>query len=113
MSLGATSSVVNGQLVHIAPKQGFAPLTFGQTYTGPRFDSRGAVYNVPPVMPSPTINAGTDAGNITGVQPTPTAGGLTKNGNANYFHLTKSPLLWAVGFLAIGLLMMQKIHYGK
>jgi hypothetical protein len=109
---GYGSNVINGQLVTEPPKMPFAPLTFGQAYTGPRFDSVGAVYNVPPVM-APNGVGTTEAGNITGLQPTPTAGAMGKSGRINHFSFSKSPLPMALLFLVAGLLMMHYIHYGK
>jgi hypothetical protein len=111
--LGYSSDVVNGQLVHVAPKQGFAPLSFGQAYSGPRFDSRGSVYNVPPVVPNASMGGG--IGSVSGETigtPLPTAGSVTKNGGVNFFHPTKSPLPMALIFLIGGLLMLKYIHFG-
>lgn len=114
MSLGYETQVVNGQMVNVAPVQGFSPLTFGSTYTGPGFWPRNGVYNVPPVTPSPGTWEGssTDAmGSATGGQPHPTAGSMSADGGTNYFHATKSPLIWALAFLGIGYLLMHKVHY--
>lgn len=110
--LGYGSDIVNGQLISRPEKQPFAPLTFGQAYTGPRFDSVGSVYNVPPVM-APMGVGTTEAGAILGVQPMPTVGALSKSGGTNFFHPTKSPLPMALIFLAVGLVMLHYIHYGK
>lgn len=107
--LGYESAVVNGQLVNVAPKMGYDPLVFGQAYTGAGRWPRQGVYNVPPVLPSaasqlsmpPELYGSTFAG--------PTA--MSETGSP--FHLTKSPLWWALGFLIIGLLMLQYVHYGK
>jgi hypothetical protein len=111
--IGYSSDVVNGQLIHIAPKQGYAPLTFGQAYSGPRFDSSQAVYNVPPVVPNTSMGGGIGsvAGQTVGT-PLPTAGGLKGNGGVNFFHPTKSPLPMALIFLIGGLLMLKYIHFG-
>lgn len=128
--IGYTSSVVNGQLIHVPPGQSFAPLTFGPMYTGPGFWPRNGVYNVPPVLPSPGTwegsttgltgpTANSDGGNgmsvsgMGGGTPIPTAGAMSKNGGVNYYHPTKSPLLWGIGFLALSLLLLHKVHYAK
>jgi hypothetical protein len=115
MAVGYESAVVNGQLVPVAPGQGFAPLTFGAQYTGPGFWPRNGVFNVPPVIPAPgtTGQGGTTGTGLTMANgsPSPTAGALSSDGSANYLHPTKSPLLWAVGFLALGLFMLHKVHF--
>lgn len=115
MAVGYETQQVNSQLVPVAPGQGFAPLTFGAAYTGPGYWPRNGVYNVPPVTPSPgttgqggTTGTGLTAGNGT---PSPTTGAQSSNGSVNWAHPTKSPLLWAFGFLALGLLMLHKIHF--
>jgi len=115
MAVGYESQIVNGQLVNVAPGQGFAPLTFGAQYTGPGYWPRNGVFNVPPVTPAPG-STGQGGTTITGVtlangSPSPTAGSVNSEGNVNYFHATKSPLLWAVGFLALGLFMLHKVHF--
>jgi hypothetical protein len=112
--LGYGSDVVNGQLVTLPVKQGYAPLTFGQAYTGPRFDGAGSVWNVPPVMSSMGAGLGvTEAGAMTGLQPMPTSASISQKGKVNYFSVTKSPLPMALIFLTVGLLMLHFIHYGK
>jgi hypothetical protein len=112
MALGYETQVVNGRMVNVAPGQAYAPLTFGSAYTGPGRWPRGGVYNVPPVAPSP----GTWEGSMTdftgsGGYPGPTAGTIDQNGKPNFFHPTKSPLLFAILFLAGGLAMLRYIHY--
>lgn len=123
--IGYTSSVVNGQLVHVPPGQSFAPLTFGPMYTGPGFWPRGGVYNTPPVLPSPGMWEGSQTGNTGGVNsdgvsggmgsgvPMPTAGAMNSSGNANYYHPTKSPLLWGIGFVVLSLFLLHKVNYAK
>ena len=123
--IGYTSNVVNGQLIHVPPGQSFAPLTFGPMYTGPGFWPRGGVYNTPPVMPSPGTWEGSttgltgpsgDTGGATGMgggTPLPTAGSMNSSGGVNYFHPTKSPLLWGLGFVILSLLLLHKVHYAK
>lgn len=112
MAVGYESQVVNGQLVNVAPGQGYAPLTFGAQYTGPGMWPRNGVYNVPPVTPSPGTWEGANMDMSSGAgHPQPTAGTINQDGGTNYFHPTKSPLLWALAFLAGGLAMLHYIHY--
>lgn len=110
--LGYETQAVNGQMVNVAPGQAFSPLTFGAAFTGPGFWPRNGVYNVPPVTPSPGTWEGASVGTADpgGHAPT-TAGSITQDGKANYFSPTKSPLLWALAFLAGGLAMLHYIHY--
>jgi hypothetical protein len=111
--IGYETQVVNGQMVNVAPGQSYAPLTFGAAYTGPGMWPRNGVYNVPPVTPSP----GTWEGSYVGTSdsgaghPNTSAGAINENGDMNFFHPTKSPLLWALGFLVGGLAMLHYIHY--
>lgn len=111
MSLGYGSAVVNGQLINVPVPAAFDPLTFGQAYTGPAYWPRQGVYNVPPVLPSGALQASAapasfGASGLTGYQvPTP----YSETGNP--FHPTKSPLWWGLGFLIVGILMLQHIHY--
>lgn len=107
--LGYESAVVNGQMIPIAPKQGFDPLTFGQAYTGPARWPRQGVYNVPPVLPSAGMQASMPPELYGSTYQRPTA--MSENGSP--FHPTKSPLWWGLGFLIVGILMLQHIHYGK
>jgi hypothetical protein len=116
MAVGYESQIVNGQLVNVAPGQGFAPLTFGAAYTGPGFWPRNGVFNVPPVTPAPgtTGQGGTTMSGLTaanGSPSLPTAGAVGSDGSVNWFHPTKSPLVMALIFLALGLFMLHKIHF--
>jgi hypothetical protein len=112
MPTGYTSQVINGQLVNVAPEQAFNPLTFGQAYTGPAMWPNQGVYTVPPVLPSAALQgsmAPTSYGAVPGSTPLPTA----TSASGNPFHLTKAPTLWALFFLAAGLLMLQHVHWKK
>jgi hypothetical protein len=117
MAVGYESQVVNGQLVNVAPGQGFAPLTFGAEYTGPGFWTRNGVFNVPPVTPSPgtTGQGGTTVTGLTSANgspsPMPSAAAITGSGKFNFFHPTKSPLVLALVFLAVSLFMLHKVHF--
>lgn len=104
--LGYASEVVNGQLVNVAPSAGYDPLIFGQAYTGPAMWPRQGVYNVPPVLPSGSLQGSMAPASygMTGVQ-APTSGA------GSPFSMTKSPLWMALIFLFAGVLMLQHIHY--
>jgi hypothetical protein len=121
MAVGYESQQVNGQLVNVAPGQGYAPLTFGSMYTGPGMWPRNGVFNVPPVTPAPgstgqggttatglTAGAGSPSGDSSPVLPT---SGTSNGATANFLHPTKSPVLWAIGFLALSLFMLHKVHF--
>jgi hypothetical protein len=111
--IGYESQAVNDQLVNVAPGQAYAPTTFGAAYTGPGFWPRNGVFNVPPVVPSPSDQGGMSptqigsGGNYGGSIPMPTVSSET----GNPFHLTKSPLVWAILMFVVGILMLQFIHY--
>jgi hypothetical protein len=116
--LGYTSQVVNGQLVNVAPGQAYNPLTFGAQYTGPAMWTVGSPYNVPPVLPSPVGASGVtqyspDMGGSRygGGAPMPTAGSVRDDGTVNWWHPTKSPVLWAIGFLMVSLVLLHKVHF--
>jgi hypothetical protein len=115
VAVGYESQVINGQLVPVAPGQGFSPLTFGSTYTGPGYWPRNGVFNVPPVTPAPgtTGQGGTTSTGLTAGtgSPSPTAGSQTASGGVNFFHPTKSPLVMAIMFLVVGLIVMHKVHW--
>lgn len=116
--LGYESTIVNSQLINVAPGQAYSPLTFGSQYTGPGMWPRNGVFNTPPVMPSASSVQGGSMGGMGGDaygggHPMPTAGSITSNGDANYFSIKHSPLIWAVVFLAAGLGMLHFIHYSK
>lgn len=117
MAVGYETSQVNSQLVNVAPGQGYAPLTFGSQYVGPDFWTRNGSYNVPPVVPSPgsvafagNSSAATSAAG-SGSPPEPSAGSMDTAGNVNFLHPTKSPVVMAMVFLALGLFMLHKIHF--
>jgi hypothetical protein len=108
MALGYTSQVINGQLVPVAPEQAFNPLSFGQAYAPSGMWQRQGVYQVPPVMPSASMQSSMVPSSFgSSGFPMPTA--TSEAGNP--FHPTKSPLWWGLGFLIIGILMLQHIHY--
>lgn len=111
--LGYESQAVNDQLVNVAPGQAYAPTVFGNAWTGPGFWPRNGVFNVPPVVPSPSLGADTATasmayGSSGGAMPSTES---NSGGALSAFHPKHSPLLWAIGMLAAGLLMLQYIHY--
>lgn len=117
--IGYETQPVNNQLVNVAPGQAYAPLTFGNAYTGPGFWPRGGVYNAPPVVPAPGEWAGSIVGgnDVAGGQgmpsgnSMPTAGGISSGGGLNFLHPTKSPVIMAIIFLVVGLCMVHYVHY--
>lgn len=115
MAVGYETSQINSQLLNVAPAQSYTPVTYGSAYTGPGFWPRNGVFNVPPVTPAPgtTGQGGTTSTGLTAANgsPSPTSGALTSSGGANYFHMGKSPLVWALLFLGVALLALHKIHY--
>lgn len=106
--LGYESQVVNGQLVNVAPKAGYDPIIFGQSYTGPSYWPRQGVYNVPPMLPSGELQGSMapQAYGYTGM-PVPTM--TSEKGSA--LHITKGPVVFGLLFLIVGVLMLQHIHY--
>ena len=115
MSIGYGSAGVNDQLVPIPVMAAFKPLAFGPTYTGPGFWPRQGVYNVPPIMPSPSMQAslpptaygGTPGGDLTGAYDAPSA--LSPSGSPWSFK--HSPLLWALLYLVVGLAGLHFMHF--
>lgn len=107
--IGYESAVVNGQLVNIAPKAAFDPLIFGAMYTTGGMWPRQGVYNVPPVLPSASLQAAAapESYGSSGSYPYPSA----SDEQGSPFSMTKSPLWWALGFLVVSLLMLHFIHY--
>lgn len=107
--VGYGSAVISGQLVPLPVKAAFDPLGFGPAYTGPGMWPRNGVYNVPPIMPAPSLQSAQApaAYGQSGTYPFPTATSPT----GNPFHVTKSPVLWGLGFLIVGIGMLHFIHY--
>lgn len=107
--IGYSSAVVNSQLVNIIPRAAYDPLIFGAEYATGGMWPRQGVYNVPPVLPSPELQAEMAPGayGATGTYPYPTA----TDEQGSPFHPTKSPLWWALGFLALSLVLLTFIHY--
>lgn len=108
MPLGYETAVVNGQMISVAPQAAYDPLIFGPAFTGPGMWNRQGVYNVPPMMPSGALQ-GAQAPAAYGWT-SPTVPSATSEAGSP-FHPTKSPLPMALLFLALGILMLQYIHY--
>lgn len=108
------SDTVNGQLVPRAPASAFFPLTFSALYTGPGMWPKQGTYQVPPVLPAAYVSNNSAPGQFGNATPMgtyssnmPTA--VSETGNP--WHPTKSPLLFAFGFLVLGLFMLHYIHW--
>lgn len=107
--IGYGSVAVNDQLVPIAPKAAFDPMAFGQAFTGPAMWPRQGVYNTPPVLPSPSLQASMApaAYGQSGSYPFPTA----QSDTGSPWSLKKSPVLWVLIFFGVALFMLHTVHY--
>lgn len=95
-------------MINTAPRAAYSPIIFGNAYVGPAMHMRQGQYTLPPVLPSAAMQAGASSENVAfSGAPVPTATSET----GNPFHPTKSPLIFALLFLAAGILMLQHIHY--
>lgn len=112
--IGEGSGQVNSQLVPRYPFDGIDPLIFGGTYSGPAMYPDQGVYNIPPVMPSPTDMAGTST-IPSGGSPASGGGGVNAPTQAssdfNVMSLTKGPVIMALVFLAVALIGLQWVHW--
>lgn len=111
MSLGSQTQVVDGQRNVFPTSAQWAPQSWGPTTTG--------VPQVSPTMP-PFISAANTAGGggaafgLEGVGGYGTAGNnaqVTAVANANPWNLKVSPVLWAIAFLLVGLLLLKGVHW--
>lgn len=104
--IGYGSAVVNGQLINVAPLAAFDPLVFAGAYSGPGWPRQG-VYDVPPVIPSSAV------ADYAWSNPTGASSGMptATDSSGNPFHLTKSPVVWAVLGLAAALLYLHFVVY--
>jgi hypothetical protein len=110
------SDEVNGQLVPRAPSSAFYPLTFSAMYTGPGMWPKQGTYQVPPVVPSAYMTANAAPGQYGNASQqgfygsgTPMPTSMSETGNP--WHPTKSPLLFALIFLTLGLFGLHYIHW--
>lgn len=120
MAIGYGSVAVNDQLVPLPVQSAYNPWSFGPVFTGPAFWPRQGVYNVPPIISPGAVAAaggamaGGNPGSSMGVtadgRPSPTLPTQVGPGG-NPWHVTKSPVLWALGFLIVGLWMLHFVHY--
>lgn len=108
------SDTVNGQLVPRAPASAFYPLTFSAMYTGPGMWPKQGTYQVPPQLPPAYISSTMAPGQMGNATPMPSNSGnipTSMSETGNPWHATKSPLLFAFGFLVVGLFMLHYIHW--
>lgn len=107
--IGRGSAAVNDQLVPVPVLSAYSPIAFGPAYTGPGMWPRQGVYNTPPVLPSAALQGAMAPASYgqSGAYPFPTYA----NENGNPWSLKKSPVLWAFGFLAVGLALLHFVHY--
>jgi hypothetical protein len=113
VAIGYESAAVNDQLVNVAPGQAYAPLAYGPTLgTGPAWPRNG-VFNVPPVVPSPADQQGMaptqigSSANYGGSVPLPS----TQSASGSTLSPTGSPVMWALGFFVLGMLLLVFVHY--
>lgn len=112
MSLGQGTAVIDGQRNTFPTSYAYAPSGFGPQTTG--------VPLVSPSMP-PFLGGGAGSGSgpggaLEGVGGYGTAGNnqtVTAIANQNPFNLKVSPVLWAVGLLVIGTLLINGIHWRR
>jgi hypothetical protein len=109
--LGYESAVVNGQLVPIAPRAGYDPIAWGPAYSGPGMWPRQGVYNVPPILPSPGLQASMApaAYGQSGSYPYPTP--TQTNASGSPWSLKHSPVVAGLIALGGGLALLHFIHY--
>lgn len=111
--LGYGSAAANDQLFPVAPDQAFHPLVFGNVAE----DMWPAVgtFQIPPV-PGPFTDFGNVPvmGSVTGSYGSASSPGTIPSNTSetgNPYHLTKSPLWWVLGFLALSLFILHKVFW--
>jgi hypothetical protein len=104
--LGYESAVINGQLLSVAPGQAINPLSFGQSYAGSQMWPNQGVYQIPPVMPSPTAAATTNPASYGSIT-LPTA----TDSSGSPFSITKGPIWFWLICGVIGFLLLRYIHF--
>lgn len=110
MSLGSQTQVVDGQRNTFPTSFQYQPASYGPQTTG--------VPNVSPTMP-PFISAANSQGGgsafgLEGVGGYGTAGNnstVTAIAAANPWNPKASPLVWAIVFLIVGLVLLKGIHW--
>ena len=104
--LGYETAVVNGQMITTAPAAAYSPLIFGVDANAGMWPRQG-VYNVPPVLPSGALRASMSPASFGGMEAFPT----NADEAGNPWHPIRGTVVWGLGFLIAGLLMLQFIHY--
>jgi hypothetical protein len=108
VSLGSNTQVVDGQRNLFPTGYAYTPQGYGPQTTG--------VPNVSPTMP-PYISAPGTSSSSTGLEGVGGYGTAANNtlatavASQNPFNLKVSPVLWAVGLLLIGLVLLKGIHW--
>jgi hypothetical protein len=108
MPYGYGSVGVNDQLVPVPVKAAYNPIDMGPAYTGPSMWPRQGVYNLPPILPGPDLQATMAPqawGQVTG------EGTMGQEEPISPYHPTQSPLWWGLGALILGLIMLRYIHW--
>jgi hypothetical protein len=108
--IGYGSAVVNGELIPIAPKSAYDPLIFGSVFAPGGMWPRQGVYNIPPIIPNPDM-VSYDVSSGGGVYTSPGSFPTQTDEKGNPFHLTKSPVVWALVALVFSLAMLHFVHY--
>lgn len=110
MSLGSQTQVVDGQRNTFPTSFQYAPNSWGPETTGvPQVSP-----TMPPFISSANTAGGSSAFGLEGVGGYGTAGNngtVTAVANANPFNLKVSPLVWAIAFLIVGLLLLKGVHW--
>jgi hypothetical protein len=108
MPWGYGSVGVNDQLVPVPVKAAYNPINMGPAYTGPGMWPRQGVYNLPPVLPSPDLQATMPPqswGQTTG------EGTIAQEEPSSPFSFKQSPLWWGLGALIVGLVLLRYVHW--
>jgi hypothetical protein len=108
--IGYGSAVVNSQLIGIAPKSAYDPLVFAGAYSGPGWPRQG-VYDVPPVVPSAESSSAYAWSNPAGMGAPGGTYPTATDETGSPFSVSKSPLWWALGFIAASLLFLHYVVY--
>lgn len=111
--LGANTAVVDGQRTTLPPLVAFSPLSFGPQTTGVPVVSP----SVPPIMGAGTYGGAANSSGGVGYNSVGGYGTADNNAaaaadaGAHPFSLKSSPVVWAVGALVLGLVLLQAINW--
>lgn len=111
--LGNQTAVVDGQRVTLPPAAAYAPMNFGVQTSGVPVVSP----TIPPIMGIGTIGGVASGSGGLGLQTVGEYGtadnnaAATAEAQAHPFSLTRSPVLWAIGLLLLGLVLLQVINW--